>query len=56
MFSPNFLAWVAEGRFPYWRLVDKFLHHTDTNGTHWVWRLGDPDPRKFNYTPGVWPD
>jgi hypothetical protein len=56
MFSPSFLTWVAEHRFPYWRLAGDLLHHTDQTGNHWVWRLGTPDPRKLGYTLGVWPD
>ena len=55
-FSPQFLAWVGEGRFPYWWLSGDLLHYTDHNDTHWVWRLGAPDPRKYGYTLGVWPD
>jgi hypothetical protein len=56
MFSPDFLTWVSEHRFPGWRLTGELLHHTDHNGTHWVWKLGAPDPRKLGYTMGVWPD
>jgi hypothetical protein len=56
MFSPSFLTWVAEHRFPYWWLAGDLLHHTDQTGNHWVWRLGTPDSRKLGYTLGVWPD
>lgn len=56
MFSPNFLTWVAEHRFPRWRLAGNLLHHDGPNGTHWVWQLGEPDSRKLGYTLGVWPD
>jgi hypothetical protein len=56
MFSPDFLTWVSERRFPGWRLAGDLLHHTDHDGTHWIWKLGAPDPRKLGYTMGVWPD
>lgn len=56
MFSPDFLTWVAEGRLPHWSRDGDFLHYVDHRGVRWVWRLGAPDPRKFGYTMGVWPD
>lgn len=56
MFSPDFLTWVSERRFPGWRLAGDLLHHTDHDGTHLIWKLGAPDPRKLGYTMGVWPD
>lgn len=56
VFSPAFLAGVDEGRYPAWSRSGDLLRHVDHTGTRWVWRLGAPDPRKFGYTLGVWPD
>lgn len=56
MFSPGFLAGVDANRYANWRRDGDLLHYTDHTDTHWVWKLGDPDPRKLGYTLGVWPD